>query len=189
MHRLMLLSSAYQQSTQASPETLAKDPTNRLLGRMNRLRLEGEIIRDSMLAVSGRLKSTLGGPSVAPAADNTRRSLYVFAKRNAKFAFLEPFDLPDDNQSCPQRERSTTAPQALTLLNAADSIAAAQALAGRLEREAATREERIELAFRLTLGRRPSTAEVDLAREFLAESPLAEFCRTLFNINEFVYLD
>ena len=139
MQRLMLQSATYQQSTEADKETLAKDPSNHLFGRMNRLRLEGEIIRDSLLAVSGRLKRTVGGPSVLPSADQTRRSIYVFAKRNARFAFLEPFDLPDDNQSCSKRERSTTAPQALTLLNAADAVAAAKALAGRLEREATSR--------------------------------------------------
>ncbi len=189
MHRLMLLSATYQQSTAANNETLAKDPSNTLFGRMNRLRLEGEIIRDSLLAVSGRLKRTLGGPSAVPSADDTRRSIYVFAKRNAKFAFLEPFDLPDDNQSCSKRERSTTAPQALTLLNAADAVAAAKALAGRLEREATSRDEQVQLAFRLALGRRPSAVERNLAREFLAASPLTEFCRVLLNVNEFVYLD
>jgi hypothetical protein len=189
MHRLMLVSATYQQSTHASKNSVAKDPTNSLLSRMNRMRLEGEVIRDSLLAVSGRLDRAAGGPSVPPSADNTRRSIYVFAKRNAKFAFLEPFDLPDDNQSCSQRERSTTAPQALTLLNATEAVAAAKALAVRLEREAASPSDRIELAFRLALGRGPSATELDIAREFLAESPLAEFCRTLFNVNEFVYVD
>jgi len=189
MHKRMLLSATYRQATQTSAEALAIDPSNSLLGRMNRLRLEGESIRDSLLAVSGRLNSSLGGPSIAPALDNTRRSLYVFAKRNARYAFLEPFDLPDDNQSCPQRERSTTAPQGLTLLNAAEAVAAAKAFAAQLERDAPTQDERIELAFRLALGRRPSPTERGSAHEFLGQSPLVELCRTLFNVNEFVYLD
>jgi hypothetical protein len=115
--------------------------------------------------------------------------VYIFARRNLRFPFLEPFDLPDSNQSCPQRERSTTAPQALALLNSTDVVAAAKALAARLEKDAIGTDERIMLAYRLTLGRVPTDAERRLSREFLVESPLHEFCRALFNVNEFVYLD
>jgi hypothetical protein len=207
MHRLLLLSATYQQCTTAAPETLQKDPTNALFGRMNRQRLEGEIIRDSLLAVSGRLNRKMGGPGVFPPlpkevstggkewkaspdpADHVRRSVYIFAQRNLRFPFLEPFDVPDSNQSCPKREQSTTAPQALALLNSSDVVAAAKALAARLEKEAAGMEERITLAYRLTLGRAPTDAERRLSREFLADAPLSEYCRALFNINEFVYLD
>jgi hypothetical protein len=205
MHRLMLRSSAYRQSAHAAKETLAKDPGNRLLSRMNRLRLEGEVVRDSLLAVSGQLNRKMGGPSVFPPlppeavvrewkatkdpAEHARRSVYLFAKRNLRFPFLEAFDPPDSNQSCPKRERSTTAPQALTLLNAAEVIAAAKALAQRLEKEASSREDQIRLVFRLTIGRGPSPVEMDFAQEFLDRSPLTELCRTLFNISEFAYLD
>ncbi|MCC6421199.1 MAG: DUF1553 domain-containing protein [Gemmataceae bacterium] len=206
MHRLMLLSNTYRQSTQAPAETMRRDPDNHLLGRMNRLRLEGEAIRDALLAVSGQLNRQAGGPGVFPPlpadlgtvkgwqvsenpADHRRRSIYVFARRNLRFAFLEAFDLPDSNLSCPKRERSTTAMQALTLLNAREVQDAAKALAARLQREAGTDEERVTLAYRLTLGRRPIDAEMGLAREFLASSPLTELCRALFNVNEFVYLD
>ncbi|HWY88928.1 MAG TPA: DUF1549 and DUF1553 domain-containing protein [Gemmataceae bacterium] len=205
MHRLMLASATYQQSTFASRETLAADPGNSLFSRMNRLRLEGEIVRDSLLAVSGRLNSKRGGPSVLPPlpsevvvqewkvtpdpSEHGRRSVYIFARRNVRFPFLETFDLPDSNQSCPKRERSTTAPQALALLNDRDMSAAAKALAERLQRETSSKEEQIKLAFRLTLGRGPSPAEMNFAQDFLTLSPLTEFCRTMFNINEFVYLD
>jgi hypothetical protein len=207
MHRLMLLSATYQQATKAPLATLRMDPNNQLLGRMNRLRLEGEIIRDSLLAVSGRLNRKVGGPSVFPPlpadfkpgaktwkpsidpADHTRRSVYIFTQRNLRFPFLESFDPPDSNQSCPKRERSTTAPQALALLNSSDVLIAAKALAKRVEKEANAAGERITLAYRLTLGRTPSDAERRLAREFLRESQLSEFCRALFNVNEFVYLD
>ena len=205
MHKLMLLSATYQQSTEASAATAKKDPDNQLFSRMNRLRLEGEIIRDSLLAASGRLNKKMGGPSVVPAlprdvhvkdwkpsndpSEHARRSVYLLAKRNIRFPFLEPFDLPDTNHSCPKREQSTTAPQALALLNGGDVIKAAKSLAARLGKEAATPEDRIRLAFRLTVGRGPSPAELNLAREFLSHSPLDEFCRTMFNINEFVYLD
>src|SRR5262249_47892372 len=121
--------------------------------------------------------------------DHVRRSVYIFARRNLRFPFLEAFDLPDSNLSCPKRERSTTAPQALTLLHAADVLEAAKALADRLTHDATTDEERVTQAFRLTLGRRPSATELRLAREFLHGSPLSELCRALFNVNEFVYLD
>jgi Protein of unknown function (DUF1553)/Protein of unknown function (DUF1549) len=207
MHRLMLTSETYRQSTRASAEARARDPDNRLLSRMNRLRLEGEAVRDALLAISGRLNPAMGGPGVvlpdasAPAGgskalavspdpgDRARRSVYLFARRNLRHPFLEAFDLPDSNLSCPRRERSTTAPQALALLNAADVMAAARAMADRLTRQMATQEERIEQAFRLTLGRPPTAAERERATGFLRESPLSELCRALFNVNEFVYLD
>jgi hypothetical protein len=205
MHKLMLTSATYRQSAFANKDTLAKDPDNRLFSRMNRLRLEGEIIRDALLATSGRLNPKMGGPGFLPplppdvavkewkvtadAAEHTRRSIYIFAKRNLRFPFLGVFDPPDSNQSCPKRERSTTAPQALALLNDRDVTVAAKALAERLQKEAAARDERIRLAFRLTLGRQPSETEMNSAQEFLALSPLEEFCRTMFNVSEFVYLD
>jgi hypothetical protein len=204
MHRLMLLSATYQQSTAVSPAARRVDPDNHLLSHMNRLRLEGEIIRDGLLAVSGRLNAAMGGPGVFPPVpaeaaqtwkaspdprDHVRRSVYVFARRNLRFPFLEAFDLPDSSLSCPKRERSTTATQALALLNAADVNEAAKALAARVTAEAKTEEERIALAYRLALGRLPTATETKLAREFLAQSPLSELCRALFNVNEFVYLD
>jgi hypothetical protein len=91
--------------------------------------------------------------------------------------------------SCPKRGRSTTAPQALALLNTADVLEAAKALAARLTQEGQTSDERITRAYRLILGRRPSKAELAAARDFLRESPLSELCRALFNVNEFVYVD
>jgi hypothetical protein len=207
MHRLMLTSAAYQQSTRVTPEAREADPDNRLFSRMNRMRLEGEIIRDSLLAVSGRLNPAMGGPGVSPPIppealqgfkgwsvspdprDHVRRSVYIHARRNLRFPFLEAFDLPDTNLSCPKREQSTTAPQALALLNATDITRAADALAARLTAATALAEDRISLAYRVTLGRGPSPRELEQAREFLKQSPLRELCRGLMNVNEFVYLD
>ncbi len=207
LHRLMLLSATYQQSSVAPPEALKKDRDNRQFSRMNRLRLEGEIIRDSLLVLSGRLNRTMGGPGVFPPIpaealrgargwqaspdprDHGRRSVYIFARRNLRFPFLEAFDLPDSNLSCPKRERSTTAPQALALLNDEDVVAAARGLAARLMKEAQSDEERIILAYRHVLGRRPADKERLLALAFLREAPLSELCRALFNLNEFVYVD
>ncbi len=159
MHKLILMSETYQQSSIASADAKAKDPENRLLSHMNRLRLEGEIVRDTLLAVSGQLNPKAGGPGVvlpnltaaaggsrpvpvtADPREYERRSIYLFSRRNLRHPFLEAFDLPDSNLSCPKRERSTTAPQALALLNAADATVAAKALAERLMNEAKTEDE------------------------------------------------
>jgi hypothetical protein len=207
LHRLILLSDTYQQSTQASPEALAKDPDNNLVSRMNRVRLEGEAVRDALLAISGRLNPKPGGPGVAlpgvagpgggarpvPAttdpAEHVRRSVYLFQRRNRRDPFLEAFDLPDSNLSCPKRERSTTAPQALALLNATEAADAAKALAERLQREGGSESERVERAYRLVLARSPSRTERERTMAFLREAPLSELCRALLNLNEFVYLD
>ncbi|MDB5308383.1 MAG: hypothetical protein JWO38_2585 [Gemmataceae bacterium] len=222
MHRLMLLSATYRQSsgvrnadfglrnTNQKPVSSiphSEDPDNQLLSRMNRLRLEGEAVRDTLLAISGRLNPKAGGPGVVlPEASRAtggsrpvpvtpdekeyaRRSLYLFSRRNLRVPFLEAFDLPDSNLSCPRRERSTTAPQALALLNAAEAITAANAMSDRLKSEAATTAGRIDRAYQLAFGRPPSPAERDGAAAFLKESPLSELCRALINMNEFVYLD
>ncbi len=209
MHKLMLLSATYQQSTAAKvqrPEAAAAvstDTANELLSHMNRRRLEGEIIRDSLLALSGRLNSRSGGPGVLPPlpapvqgwkpsanpSEHVRRSIYIFARRNMRFPFLDAFDLPDSNLTCPKRERSTTAPQALVLLNSGDVVKAANDLAERVGRTAKSTDERITLIYRLALGRRPALSELEWSREFLRASPLGELCRAVFNLNEFVYLD
>jgi hypothetical protein len=175
---------------------------------MNRIRREGEVIRDSLLAVSGQLETKMGGPGVyppLPAAlfkgskggwsvsddkrDHVRRSIYIFARRNLRFPFLEVFDAPDNNLSCPSRERSTTAPQSLTLLNSEEVSQAAQVLAERLTKEESSQHDQISRAFRLTLGRAPSSKELALSQEFLAAAPLTELCRALFNTNDFIYIE
>ncbi|WP_162136278.1 DUF1549 and DUF1553 domain-containing protein [Zavarzinella formosa] len=208
MHKLMLLSETYRQSTIAPQTTMEKDPDNTFFSRMNRLRLEGEAVRDSLLAISGRLNSTMGGPGVTPPVapeavkgakggwivspdpkDHVRRSVYLFARRNLRHPFLEAFDLPDSNLSCPKRERSTTAPQALALLNAPEAMEAAKFVAERLMKEADSEPGRIDRAYRLTLGRLPTNKERERAGVFLKTSSLSELCRALMNMNEFVYLD
>jgi hypothetical protein len=211
LHKLILMSATYRQ-TSAPPAAQVKagtaaDPENRLCWRMNRQRLEGEAIRDSLLAISGQLNSAMGGPGVFPPLpqavkegakgwsqndrrqEYSRRSIYIFARRNLRFPFLEVFDAPDSNLSCPAREQSTTAPQSLALLNAAETMEAAKATAERIGKSAHTTDERIALATRLVLGRAPRAAELALGREFLAQAPLTEFCRALFNLNDFLYVE
>src|SRR5439155_13996067 len=144
-----------------------------------------EAIRDGLLAVSGRLDRRMGGPGM-PAG--FRRSVYLFARRNLRDPFLVTFDVPDSTLSCPKRERSTTPPQALALLNATEVMAASRTLAAMLDHES-RQEAQIAAAYRRVLGRQPTAEEIEAARDFLAHSPLSEFCRALLNVNEFVYLD
>ncbi len=205
MHRLMLTSASYQQSTLAGAKERLADPENRLWTRMPRIRMEGEVVRDALLATSGQLDRRLGGPSVLPPApagvlqgsqgwkasadprDQHRRSVYILARRNLHFPFLEAFDAADSNQSCPVRERSTTAPQALVLLNSDLTAEAAQALEKRLECLSSESAVRLQLAYRLILSRWPSEEELARARRFLEKSPATELYRALFNMNEFLY--
>ncbi len=235
LHRLILTSNAYKQSSRPSARTLATDPENEVFSRMNRVRLEAEAIRDATLLVSGRLNPRMGGPGVFPPvprdpstkgaewpvsrnpADHTRRSLYVFVRRNLPFPAFEVLDTPDTNQSCPVRETSTTAPQALSLLNDSEMLLTAQHFAGRLLREAPDTASRITLAYRLALARRPTARELTTGEEFLkaqaeliGERPrqelalpvpcpedlpsaqgaaLTDYCLALLNLNEFVYVD
>ena len=206
MHKMMLMSATYRQSTLATPSASEKDPDNKLHTRRNRTRLEGEAVRDALLAVSGRLNTKMGGPGVFPPVaseavkgakggwavspdpkDHVRRSVYIFARRNLRHPFLEAFDQPDSNLSCPKRERSTTAPQALALLNATEALEPANALAVRLSKE--PEAVRIDRAYQLSLSRLPTAKERERANAFLQSSPFAELCRALMNTNEFIYLD
>jgi cytochrome c553 len=204
MHRLLMQSAAYQR---AGGPVSPKDAENRLFGRMNRRRLEGEVIRDCLLQVSGQLNLEMGGPGVFPPIpsdvlkgskgwnvshdprEHVRRSIYIFSRRNLRFPFLEVFDAPDSNLSCPERGRSTTAPQSLTLLNAGEVLSAAKSTAAQLESAAKTPAEKVTMLYRLALSRKPTERELALAVEFLSTSPLAELCRAVFNLNAFVYLE
>ena len=191
IHRLILLSNAYRQSS-AVPEKSAaveKDPDNKFLWRRSRRRLDAEEIRDAMLAVAGNLNLASGGPSVMlpiekglvnalykPAqwqvavdpAEHDRRSVYLIAKRNLRLPFLEVFDAPDTLVSCPRRESSTHAPQVLELLNGNFANEQAKVLAARLASEAGrSYANQIYLAYRLAAGRTPTPRELRLTLQFL----------------------
>ena len=226
LHRLMVLSSTYQQSSRARPSELAeqKDPGNRLLWRMNRQRLEGEAIRDHALAAVGTLNHRLGGPMVRvplepevydliftegepdglwpvtpDVREHTRRSIYLFAKRNVHLPLFEAFDQPDSLTSCPSRPVSTFAPQALIMMNGPFMQEQSKLFAARLVRECGAEAERqIDRAYRLALGRPARPAEKQTAVAFLAkqaelaggsQAALADFCLALLNCNEFVYVN
>jgi hypothetical protein len=215
LHRAIVLSATYRQasvipqSAIRSPQSM--DPEDRLLWRFPRRRLSAEEVRDAMLSASGALNRRAGGPSVVlpvepdlvrllydPAQwvatpnerEHDRRSVYLFAKRNLRLPFAEAFDQPDAQTSCPRREQSTHALQALELLNGATSNRLAAVFARRLENEAGTdRDGIIRLAFLLAAGREPTARERELSRKFLETQSLREFALAVFNLNAFLYVD
>lgn len=183
MHKLIVESATYRQSSNTKKELYSRDPDNRLLARQSRLRLEAELLRDAALAVSDLLNPAVGGRSVRPpqppgvtnlgygdfvkwkesqGMDRYRRGLYTFFQRTVPYPQLMTFDAPDSNLTCTRRERSTTPLQALNLLNDPVFVEAAQALAVRILKEKqGTAGERINYAFNLCLGRDPSPQERD----------------------------
>ncbi len=212
MHRLIMNSEAYQRSSDDVAENLEKDGENRYLWRMPRRRIESEGVRDSMLAAAGNLDRKVGGPAIHPYIDpalyqssskrtwvgkpdtdpeNWRRSVYVSSKRSIPLPMLDVFDKPDSVSSCARRNRSTIAPQALILMNNAFVLMEAAKFADRLKREAGSAPDaQVNLAFQLALNRAPTHSESERAVAFIGSSDqgLTDFCQTVFNLNEFVYL-
>ncbi|MGH8248192.1 MAG: DUF1553 domain-containing protein, partial [Gammaproteobacteria bacterium] len=190
MHRLILRSSTYRQSSRFNPHAAGVDPENRLFWRMNTRRLEAELIRDSILAASGQLNREMGGPGIYPRIDPSvistgsthkwpvdvregpaqwRRSVYVFVKRSVILPMIEVFDCPDTTVSSPARSSSTVAPQALALLNNEFVLAQSRSLAGRVVQEAgADTRARIQYAYRLALGRSANANELKWGLDFLS---------------------
>jgi hypothetical protein len=211
LHRLIVLSAAYQTSASAPAELIRADPKGALLGRWRPRRLEAEAVRDSMLAVSGALNTQQHGTSVYPTLaravlegqsrpgdgwgksderQQARRSVYVFVKRSLVVPELELLDAPDTTSSCEARPVSTTAPQALTFLNGAFANEQAARFAERLRREAGSDPAaQVRRAFELALSRVPRNEELKEAVAFLGRRPLEGFCLVVLNLNEFVYLE
>ena len=211
MHRLMMLSETYQMSSNDIAANVAIDPENRMFWRMPRQRLEAETIRDEILAVSGKLDRTIGGPGVFPYINpdlfeasskrnwpgkpdddpsTWRRSIYVHSKRSIRYPMFETFDQPNLINSVDRRNRSTVAPQALLLMNNAMVIQQSKYFAARVKGEAGNDlRAQVDRAYRLALGRAPSEFERTKAIDYIRTSAdgLAEFCQALFNLNEFVY--
>lgn len=200
-------------------QALKRDPDNRLHSRGHRRRLEGEAIRDAMLSASGSLTQRRGGPGIRPPlpeelvrtllrnqwpvsenpADYSRRSVYLFVRRNLRYPLFDVFDKPDTNASCPRRNESTIAPQALMLLNSQLSLDAALALA-RVARQTTSGDpgKQIDSVFRRTVSRLPTlserrvlldSVEQAVARGMPEADALVDVCLAVFNMNEFVYLD
>jgi Protein of unknown function (DUF1553). len=211
MHRLIMLSSTYRASSVASAPSLEKDPENRYLSRMNRHRLDGDSLRDTMLAVAGVLNLKMGGVGVIPPltreeilaarmpylwpanpdpAEHTRRSVYLQMKRSMTLPMLQIFDAPDTSASCPRRERSTVAPQALALMNSEFSSAQAEQFASRIKKISGDDPEKsVDAGWRLAFGRPPSEAERQTAVDYLKRNSLPRLCLLIFNMSEFIYVD
>jgi Protein of unknown function (DUF1553)/Protein of unknown function (DUF1549)/Planctomycete cytochrome C len=186
MHRLIVTSATYRQSSRATLELLERDPQNRLLARGPRVRLEAELVRDQALAAGGLLSPKIGGPSVMPpqpdgiwsspysgdrwatsaGEDRYRRGLYTFWKRTAPYPSFTSFDAPSREFCVVRRPRTNTPLQALALLNDPVYMEAAQALARRMvkESDSADAAARLALGFRLCLARTPEPAELDRLR-------------------------
>ncbi len=197
LHKTIVTSATYRQSSKIRPELVARDPNNILLARQSRLRLEAEIIRDLALASSGLLNKKIGGPSVCPpqpagiseltyansakwvestGADRYRRGMYTWFQRTSPYPMLMTFDAPDSNVCCVRRERSNTPLQALTLLNDTTFVECAQALARRIVDEGnGSTEERLRHGFRVCLAREPSQREMEILSRLFNE--LHEECK------------
>ncbi len=198
LHRLIVRSATYRQSATGDPTSARADPENRLLWRWPPRRLEAEAIRDALLAVSGELDHTIGGPSASADDQSLRRSLYLFQKREAPPAHQALFDGPFGmTESCGRRAVTTVPLQPLYLLNSDFSIGRARAFAARVAAAAGNdRGRQIIAAFATALGRVPDDAERAMALRFFAGADetaavpaLVRFCQALMNTNEFVYLE
>jgi hypothetical protein len=189
MHRLIVTSAAYRQSSRQRPEVEEKDPYNKLLARQNRLRLEAETIRDAALSASGLLTDKVGGPSVFPpipegalsvtqvkqdwpatmGPDRYRRGMYTFFRRSAVYPQLAAFDAPDATSTCTRRIRSNTPLQALTTLNDLAFTEFAEGLAARVIHDVKAGDaDRLDYAFLLTMNRHPRPEERDRLLRYLA---------------------
>jgi mono/diheme cytochrome c family protein len=187
IHRLIVTSATYQQSSDARQDAAAVDPDNRLLARQARLRLDAEIVRDASLVASGLFAANVGGPSVypplPPGANNTtqvkrdwptatgedryRRGMYTFFQRSAPHPGLMLFDAPDASVTCTRRVRSNTPLQALTLLNDEAYIEFAEALGKNVMAADANDNGRIEAAYKLAMNRKPSSEETERMLRFV----------------------
>ena len=219
LHKLMLMSATYRQQSSGNERGQALDPMNHLLWRMNKQRMEAEVVRDSILSVSGKLNRTQGGPGFKPriraelldasqrnkwpvikaeAKEHWRRSVYIYVKRQLLMPSLELFDAPTTTDSCALRMQSTVPTQALVLMN--DEFVEDQAgyLARRAMAEAGDGLPGIvDRLFMLTLSRKPTTKRLEQALAFLQSreevsdrpSALRDLSQVLLNSSEFIYIE
>ena len=208
LHRLLVTSAAYRQSSRSNADGMSKDNDNRMLWRMSPRRLEAETVRDAVLSVCGELNPEMGGSSfhdveAEKSGDNTayafvngfsgelnRRTIYRRWVRRAHHPLLDALDCADPSISVPRRPVTTTPLQALALLNNLFMLRAADAFAQRLERETGHDVgQQIERAYRLAYLRHPTDDEAKSSQRFIVDHGLDQFCLVIFNSNEFVYVD
>ena len=210
LHRLIVTSATYRQSSRHDPKGASIDAENRLLWRMNRTRLDAESIRDAVLMVSGRLDVTMGGPSVrhfalgpgvhvTPTVDYSkfdwdapgagRRGVYRFLFRTLPDPFMDVFDAADASQLTPARNASITPLQALAMLNDPFILRQSEHFARRLEALGGDPESRVRAAFTLALGRPASHDEARDWAEYASRFGTVNFCRMLLNSSEFLFVN
>jgi hypothetical protein len=209
LHQLIVTSATYQQSSVHDASNSTIDSDNRFLWRTNRRRLGAEEIRDSMLAVSGRLDTKMGGPGYylfalerpehSPHyeyhkfnhddAASHRRSVYRFIARSQPDPYMTTLDCADSSQSTPQRNETLTSLQALSMLNNGFSLTMSKHFASRLSTEASSPSKQVARGFQLTSGRSPTESELTELTAYAEKYGMHNLCRLLFNLSEFVYVD
>lgn len=209
LHRLIVTSAAYRQSSLSNELGDEVDAGNRLLWRMNRRRLTAEEIRDSVLQLTGRLNLQMGGPGfqdfivehpehsphyeyhkydpLDPATH--RRSIYRFIVRSQPQPFMNTLDCADPSMSVPKREETQTALQALTLLNNQFMVSMSSELAARVAKASDSLDEQIRFLWLEVLQREPTERELQAVAQYAQQHGLANTCRMVINLNEFVFVD
>jgi mono/diheme cytochrome c family protein len=205
LHRMLVTSYVYQQSNAVTAEGLAKDSDNRLLWQMPLLRMEAEAVRDAILQTSGKLNRAMGGPgyrlfqyNVVNVAiyeqleeqgeETWRRGVYQVPARGIHDDLLRNFDCPDSSERTPLRTNTTTALQALSLLNSRFITEQAAFFAERIQQnKGISIGVSVDRAFQLAFGRLPNEREKRSASQLVREADLATLCRALLNANEFLY--
>ncbi|MBL8175668.1 MAG: DUF1553 domain-containing protein [Bryobacterales bacterium] len=216
LHRTIMLSAAYRQSSNHNEAAAKADPENKLFWRFQRRRLEGETVRDAILQVAGALNTKMYGPGVFPplppgmvtrggwkteedASESNRRSVYVFVRRNTRYPMFESFDMPDTHESCARRNNTVSAGQALELMNNELVLGWAKDLAKRVQNDAGmSAASQVERAWRLVYARAPQTEETKAALDFLKQhdqitgnrqTSMVDLCHMLLNSNEFLHMN
>jgi hypothetical protein len=210
LHKLIVTSSVYRQSSHYNPRFTAIDGDNRYLWRMNRTRLDAEEVRDAVLLATGKLDRTMGGPSVkqfiqtpgihvTPVVDytnfdvdrpeNYRRSVYRFVFRTLPDPLMEALDCPDSSQLTPARTVSVTPLQALAMLNNKFMVRMSEHLAARVATEGTDTAIQIAAVYRFALGREPTAKEITMLGEYARRHGLANACRVIVNSNEFMFVN
>jgi hypothetical protein len=209
LHRLIVTSAVYRQSSQHRPDCARVDADNHFLWRMNRSRLDAESVRDAVLRVTDKLDPKMGGPSIkqfvqspgihrTPKVDyqafdvdapgNYRRSIYRFLFRTLPDPFMDTLDCPDASQFTPVRSSSVMALQALAMLNDRFMVRQSEHFAARLSKAGPDLGKQIEMAYLLALGRPPMAEETARLAVYAKKHGMANVCRLIFNSNEFIFV-
>jgi hypothetical protein len=209
LHRLIVTSATYMQSSRHRPDCARIDADNHYLWRMNRTRLDAESVRDAVLRVTGKLDPVMGGPSIkqfaqSPGIHRTpkvdyqafnvdgpgsyRRSVYRFLFRTLPDPFMDTLDCPDASQFTPVRSSSVTALQALAMLNDRFMVRQSEHFAARVNQAGADLGKQIEMAYLLALGRPPRAEETTRLAAYAMKHGMANVCRLILNSNEFMFV-